>query len=1090
MLLGADAALGVVAALLVLVQAALLAHVAARAFGGASLASLGLPLVLLAAAAAGRASAAWGFEVAGRRAATTVLSELRLDLVERRLRDRPAALDGARSTEIATVAVTGVDALETTFARYLPQLVLAVVVPVAVLVLVASIDLVSAGVMLLTLPLVPIFMWLLGRYTERRADARWRALGRLASHFADVVRGLPTLRAFNRAEAQTERIARVSDEYRRTTMGTLRVAFLSGTVLELAATLGIALVAVTVGVRLVEGGLGFEAGLTVLVLAPELYLPLRNLAAQFHASADGLAVTERLLELLEEAPTTSIGAGHVAPSPRTRRCGSRESRSCIRRGRSSCSTRSISSSRPARRWRLSARAGAARARSPRCSSDWWSRRAAARPSGRRSRILRRGRLAGADRLGAAAADPVPRLRGRQHPARNDRAADGDVRTAAALAGADAFVASCPTGTRPSSETAAARFPPASCNGSRSRARSCATRPSSSSTSRRRISIPRAPSSSARPSSACGRDAPFSSSRTARARPARRPRRHARLRPDRRVCGGGRMIQSLGQVVGLARVPRSRAALSVLLGALAVSFGIALMTTAGYLISRAAEQPPILSLTVTIVAVRFFGLARPLARYLDRLYSHDLALRALGGIRARFYERIEPLAPAQLEGFRRGDLLARMIGDVDALQGLYVRGLGPPLVALVVGAVSVGVVAAFLPTAAMILAAGLLVAGIAVPSLAWAVARAAGRRQAAARGELTAELVELLRGAPELVVYGREEKTIERISTLNRELARLGRRDALAAGLGDALSILVAGLTVVGVLAVAVSATDTGALDRVLVATLALLALSSFDAVSPLPGAARELSAMVAAGRRIQELIDRRPAVEDPVAPLPPPPRRATVALEGVTALYGRDERPALAGVDLRLEPGRRIALVGPSGAGKTTVTNLLLRFLDPEDGRVTIAGRDVREYRQEDVRRQFALAGQEAHVFDSTIRENLRLARPTASEADLEAALASARLDEWVAGLPKGLDTFVGEDGTRMSGGQRQRLTLARALLVDAPVLVLDEPTAHLDPETAQALMQDVLTAAGNRTVLLITHRPEGLDAMDEVVRLESGLRA
>ena len=315
-LLCVDAALGVVAALLVLVQAALLAHVAARAFDGASLGSLGLPLVLLAAAAAGRASAAWGFEVAGRRAAATVLSELRLDLVHRRLRDRPAALDGARSTEIATVAVTGVDALETTFARYLPQLVLAVVVPVAVLVFVASIDLVSAGVMLLTLPLVPIFMWLIGRYTERKAHTRWRALGRLASHFADVVRGLPTLRAFNRAEAQTERIAQVSDEYRRTTMGTLRVAFLSGTVLELAATLGIALVAVIVGVRLVDGGLGFEAGLTVLVLAPELFLPLRNLAAQFHASADGLAVTERLLELLEEAPTTSVGGGHEAPSPR------------------------------------------------------------------------------------------------------------------------------------------------------------------------------------------------------------------------------------------------------------------------------------------------------------------------------------------------------------------------------------------------------------------------------------------------------------------------------------------------------------------------------------------------------------------------------------------------------------------------------------------------------------------------------------------------------------------------------------------------------------------------------------------------------
>ena len=316
LLLGADAALGVVAALLVLAQAALLAHVAARAFDGASLESLALPLALLAAATAGRAAAAWGFEVAGRHAATNVMAQLRLDLVERRLRDRPAALDGAASAEVATVAVAGVDALETTFARYLPQLVLATVVPLAVLVFVASIDLVSAGVMLLTLPLVPVFMWLVGRYTERRTRERWQALARLASHFSDVVRGLPTLRAFNRAEAQGERIAQVSDEYRRTTMGTLRVAFLSGTVLELAATLGIALVAVTVGVRLVEGGLGFEAGLTVLVLAPELYLPLRNLAAQYHTSADGLAVAERLLDLLEE-PAGDLGSGRaVPPNPR------------------------------------------------------------------------------------------------------------------------------------------------------------------------------------------------------------------------------------------------------------------------------------------------------------------------------------------------------------------------------------------------------------------------------------------------------------------------------------------------------------------------------------------------------------------------------------------------------------------------------------------------------------------------------------------------------------------------------------------------------------------------------------------------------
>src|SRR5215467_4762424 len=315
--LAADAVIGTLAALLVLAQAVLLADVAARSFDGASLREVALPLVLLAAVVCGRAATAWGFEVVGRRAAGRILSRLRLSLVERRLQGEPAALDGAESSELATLAVTGVDGLEATFARYLPQVVLAVVVPVAVLAVVASIDLVSAGIMLLTLPLVPVFMWLIGRYTEHRTRERWEALTMLAHHFADVVRGLPTLRAFNRAEAQAEQIEVVSDRYRVATMGTLRVAFLSGSVLELAATIAVALVAVTVGVRLVDGGLGLRAGLTVLVLAPELYLPIRNVAAQFHASADGAAAAGRLLDLSEAPPEHAVPLHGRVPDLRT-----------------------------------------------------------------------------------------------------------------------------------------------------------------------------------------------------------------------------------------------------------------------------------------------------------------------------------------------------------------------------------------------------------------------------------------------------------------------------------------------------------------------------------------------------------------------------------------------------------------------------------------------------------------------------------------------------------------------------------------------------------------------------------------------------
>ena len=296
-LLVVDAVLALLVALLVLAQAFLLARVAARAFDGSSVDDVAPALVLLGVVVTARAAGAWGFEVAGRRAAAEVVSKLRLDVVDARLRRRPAAFDGTQTSEVTTAAVTGVDALEATFARYLPQVVLAAVVPTVVLAIVVSIDPLAAGVMVLTLPLVPVFMWLVGRQTARKARARWRALALLSNHFLDVVRGLPTLRAFNRGSVQADRIADVSDEYRRTTMGTLRIAFLSGAILELAATLGIALVAVVVGVRLTEGSIGFEAALTVLVLAPELYLPLRNLAAQWHSSADGAAVAERLLDL-------------------------------------------------------------------------------------------------------------------------------------------------------------------------------------------------------------------------------------------------------------------------------------------------------------------------------------------------------------------------------------------------------------------------------------------------------------------------------------------------------------------------------------------------------------------------------------------------------------------------------------------------------------------------------------------------------------------------------------------------------------------------------------------------------------------------
>jgi thiol reductant ABC exporter CydC subunit len=545
-----------------------------------------------------------------------------------------------------------------------------------------------------------------------------------------------------------------------------------------------------------------------------------------------------------------------------------------------------------------------------------------------------------------------------------------------------------------------------------------------------------------------------------------------------------MTATVRRLMLIADVRRARLALAALLGVLTILFGVGLMGTAGYLISSAAERPAILSLTAAIVGVRFFGLARPLARYLERLASHDVALRSLGRARARVYEKIEPLSPAQLEDTRRGDLLSRFVADVDSLQNLYLRGLEPLLIALIAGSASVLLAALFLPAAALVLAIGLLLGGVVVPASAAALSRRVVSSTAEARGALSAELVETLAGSAELAAFGLERDRLRTFRRADARLVRIARRAYLSDGTGDALRLLVTGATIVGVLAVTVSAHAEGRLDRVLIALLALLSLAAFEAVQPLTEAFRELGATLAAGRRILELTDREPRIVDPADPLRAPAAPFSIVLENVRACYGPGERPALDGFSLKLDPGRRVVLLGRSGTGKTTVVRLLLRFIDPERGRVTLADEDLRRYRQEDVRRMIAVAGQDAHLFSASIRDNLELARPDATEGELLDALRSARILDWVQSLPNGLDTLVGEEGRELSGGQRQRIVLARALLTDAPVLVLDEPTAHLDAPTAKRLVEDMFSAVRNRTVLLITHRPEGIELADEVVVL------
>jgi ATP-binding cassette, subfamily C, bacterial CydC len=557
-------------------------------------------------------------------------------------------------------------------------------------------------------------------------------------------------------------------------------------------------------------------------------------------------------------------------------------------------------------------------------------------------------------------------------------------------------------------------------------------------------------------------------------------------PD--AAGLGRVGRPpLERLLAMARPLRGRLLLAVAAGAAATGCGVALLAVSGFLLSRASEHPSILAISVAVVAVRAFSVGRAVSRYLERLASHDVAFRVLAEVRVAIWRRLETLAPAGLAMFRSGDLLARLISDVDATQDLFIRGLTPLLTAALVGAGAVTVCLVILAPAAAVLAIGLLAAGIVVPLAGAAVARKAARGDAPARGTLAATVTDLLDGAADLHAFGAQDAALARADAADTELTRLDRRTAAASGLGTGLMSAVSGLTLWAVLLLGVAATGTGALTRVPLAVLTLTALASFEAVTALPAAAVQLDqARVAAGR-ITAIIDAPDPVREPPRPRALPPGPYSVALRDATVRYESDVPPALDRVSLDLPPGRRVALVGANGAGKSTVAAVLMRFVELSGGVALLNGHDLASYAADDVRSVIGGCPQDPHLFDATLRDNLRLARPGAADEELEAAAARARLLTWIRSLPQGWDTRVGSHGAAVSGGERQRLALARAFLANPALLILDEPTAHLDPDSRRSLTADLLQATEGRAVLFITHEPDGLDQVDEIVVLDHG---
>jgi len=533
--------------------------------------------------------------------------------------------------------------------------------------------------------------------------------------------------------------------------------------------------------------------------------------------------------------------------------------------------------------------------------------------------------------------------------------------------------------------------------------------------------------------------------------------------------------------------RGQLILSIALGAGAILAAVGLLAVAGVLISKAALRPEILTLTIFTVGVRALAIARALLRYGERLVSHDLAFRVLADLRVRFFERLIPLVPEGLRGVRSGDVLSRFVGDVDTLQDLYLRALGPPLIAILAIALLAAGVAIVLPAGAVVLVAAMLIAGLLLPALAARAGRHSGLREAPARAQLSAELVELVSGAAELAVYGREQQWAQRIEQADAKLAATERPGAWISGITSGFGVAIGGAAMIAVAAIGVEATAEGHLDGVLLAGIVFLTIGAFEAVVGLPDAAQRLTACAQAAARLETITEAPVPVEDPSSPAPLP-LGGSLIFEAVSVQFEGRAQAALSDVSATLAPGSRVALVGASGAGKTTLASCAVRFLDPSSGRITLGGCDIRELSQDALRSAVRLVSQDAYLFTTTVAQNVRLAAPEASDEQIVGALSSAGLGPWIASLPDGIETLVGEEGAEVSGGQRGRIALARGFISPSQVVILDEPTANLDAAGAR----DLLSAIGSersdrRAMLVITHTVEGLEEFDEIIVLEGG---
>lgn len=1132
--LARSAVIAVGVAAVVVAQAFVVGHFLPRLIDGDPGAAWPLALGLLTAAAV-RGGLRYATEVS----AAAAVDGARHSITARVL-DHVGALDDASAVVAPPARVTslvtgGIDALDPWIRTYLPALCLAVAVPLTAGATILIADPISAAILLVAVPLIPVFMVLIGKVTEDRTARQWSVLQRLAGHFHDVLIGLETLRLFGRADAQVGRVRAIADQYRVAVMGTLRVAFLSALVLELLATISVALVAVSIGIRLTDGSVVLSTALVVLLLAPECSLPLRRVGAAYHAGVTGVDASTEIAELLA-LPTTPDGPNAVAPDgplrldqivvsddDRGHRVGpvsltvapgefvavagpSGSGKSTlldVARGRLIPTAGTVTIGAEGH-----AAALAALDRSTTTSLFSW----APQQPGAFGGTVAASAALGVDTVGSTrildveVADLLDRLDLTARRDHDPAALSGGERARLALAralvrgrasGARFVVADEPTAHLDAARTGAviASLRRAAAEGTGVLVAS--HDPAVLAAADRVVQVGPPVFSDRDPRIALGDEVRSRRPVAAIAPRPVGPGHQARLAtigmpvpdaapvdsdptPTTAEDGEPRGLADLRWFRAIAHPERVRLLGARSLGAAAEACTLALAATAAWLIVRASEQPLFAELAVAAVGVRAFAVAKGLLRYSERLASHDATFRVLADVRGLVVDRLGRVVPAGLGGRSRGDVMARVVDDVDRLADLELRVIGPVFGALVVGSVvAIGALVVDL-AAGVAYAAAVMLGALVLPAMTAASCVRTSRATATARGDLSGAVLELCENRGELVANGADRPWRAVISASVDHLGRIERSRSRRVGLSSAAAAALGPLLAAGVVLAVASRADAGAaVSGPLVGVLVLVPFALGELLVPLVSSGELFASVRASASRLRAILALPEPVREPAVPAALP-TGSNVVLDATAARWPRSVEAVLSRVDLQLAAGARVAVSGPSGSGKSTLAALLVRFLEPSAGRYDLGGVDSAALGGDQVRRVVTWCQQQPWLADTSLRENLRLAAPTATDDELHRVLDQVQLGDWCRRLPEGLDTPVGRGGGAMSGGERHRLALARVLLADHRVVVLDEPTAELDQETAAAVLEELVTALGDRTVLALTHDqvPDGFASL------------